>query len=98
MRTVEGKHPRRDLRIRDSALYAGEALAEVDRALTLALEPLDLEQVLAVAEGHFQRIGEALLDSRTNREPVDDHLDGVALVLVERRLAAKLVGLTVDLD
>ena len=37
VRAVEGKHPRRDLGIRDAAFDAGEALAEVDRRSVLAV-------------------------------------------------------------
>ena len=90
VRAVERKHPRRDLGIRDAALDAGEALAEVDLAVaSLPFEPFDLEQVVAVLEGDLQRVAQALLDPAANRQAIDHHLDGVALVLVERDLLAQ---------
>src|SRR5208282_3834398 len=96
--TVEREHPRRDLGIRNSAIHAREALAEVDSRVVLRIHALDLEQVLPVLERHFQRVGKALFDSAANREPVDYHLDRVALVLVERDLLAQLANRAVDLD
>ena len=56
MGTVEGKHARRELGIRDAAFDAGEALAEVDLVVGLGVEPFDFEQVLPVFEGDFERI------------------------------------------
>ena len=96
VRAVEGKHARRDFRIRNSAIDAREALAEIDSLLFRAVQPLDFEQVLSVLERDFERIGQPLLDAAANREPVHHHLDGVALILVERRLFAELVKLAVD--
>ena len=98
VRAVEGEHARRDFRIRNSAIDAGEALAEINLALVLRpVQALDLEQVLPVFERDFERIRQPLLDSLANREPIDHHLDRVALILVERRLLAEFVELAVDL-
>ena len=98
VRAVEREHPRRDLGIRDAALHAGEALAEIDLARVLAVEPFNLEQVVAVLEGNFQRVAQALLDSAADREAVDDHLDGVAEILIERDFFAQFAHRAVDLD
>ena len=79
VRTVERKHPRRDLRIRNAAFHTREALAEIDFACLLAVvEPFDLEQVVAVLEGDFERVAETLLDSVADREAIDDHFNGMA--------------------
>src|SRR5208283_4780575 len=88
----------RDFRIRNSAIDTGEALAEINFAVVLRpVQALDLEQVLPVFEGDLERVRQALLDSLANREPIDHHLDRVALILVEQRLLAELVKLAVDL-
>ena len=98
VRAVEGKHSRLDLRIRNPAIDAREALAEINFALVFGtVQALDLEQVLPVFEGDFERIRQALLDSFANREPIDHHLDGVALILVQHRLLAEFVKFAVDL-
>ena len=98
VRAVEREHSRRDFRIRNSAIDAGKALAEINFAVVLRpVQALDLEQVLPIFEGDLERVRQALLDSLTNREPIDHHLDSVALILVEHRLLAELVELAVDL-
>ena len=87
-----------DFRIRDSAIDAGETLAEINRALVLRpFQAFDLEQVLAIFERDFERIRQALLDALADRKPIDHHLDRVALILVQGRLLAEFVELAVDL-
>ncbi len=98
MRAVERKHPGGNFGIRDAALHAGEALAEIDLAGLLAVEPLDLEQVVAILERNLQRVAQALLDPVADREAVDDHVDGVAKILVERNFLAQFAHRAVDLD
>src|SRR5262249_22790741 len=74
------------------------ALAEIHFAGFLAVEPFDLEQVAAVFERDLQRIAQALFDAAANREAVDDDVDGVAQVLVERDFLAQLAQVAVDFD
>ena len=47
-------------------------------------------------EGGLDRVGEPALGGRLDREPVDDHLDGVLLLLVELGRVVERVGLAVD--
>src|SRR5207253_6094899 len=96
MRTIEGEHPRGYFRVRNATLHAGEALAEVDLS-AITVEPLDFEQVLAILERHFERIGEPLLDAAANGQPIDHYFDSVALILVEIDFVAELDQLAVDL-
>src|SRR5262249_46570723 len=97
VRTVEREHSRCDFRVGNAALDAGKALAEVNRLVALLLiEPLDLEQVLAVFERDFEGVAESFFDARPNRQPIDQHFNGMTLVLVEDRLLAQLVELAVD--
>src|SRR5277367_2185802 len=53
---------------------------------------------MTVFEGDFQRVAQALFDAATDREAVDNHVDAVALILVERNFLAQLAHRAVDLD
>ncbi len=64
----------------------------------MCVEPLDFEQILAVLEGDFERIRQPLFDPAADREPIDDHIDRVALILVELDLVAQFDQLAVNLD
>src|SRR5581483_9108712 len=100
VRTIEREHSRRDFRIRDAAGDAGEALTEVNlfAAAVVALQPFDLEEVAAVLEGNFERIGEPLFDPCADSQAIDHHVNRMPLILVQRDLVAQLQHLAVDLD
>ena len=70
------------------AVPLGVALGHVDE--------LDLDDALGEVERGLDRVGQALLDGRLGRQPVDHHLDVVADLLVERGRVGELVDLTVD--
>src|SRR5262249_32105375 len=98
VRAIEREHARRYLGVRDAAFDAGEALAEVDLARILAVEALDLEQVVAIFEGHFEGIAQALFDAGADRQSIDDYLDRVALIFVERDVVAQFPHRAIDFD
>src|SRR5262249_34695018 len=96
LRAVEREQLRRDLGIRNAALEADRFPAE-DEIFMLAIGINDgrLDNFLAVARSDFQRIGEALLDSRSSGEPVDHQLDGGGL-LFRRAVLPQLEDFAVD--
>jgi hypothetical protein len=84
--TVEGEQPRRDLGQAGAAFGAGEMLRE-----RLFGQPLRRRQHQAGAhlERGLERIGEPLLEPRTDHQAVDEHVDRMLLLLVERRRLAR---------
>src|SRR5262249_55775591 len=96
LRAVEREQLRRDLGIRNAALEADRFPAE-DEIFMLAIGINDgrFDNFLAVARSDFQRIGEALLDSRPGAEPVDPQLDGGGL-LFRRAVLPQLEDFAVD--
>ena len=55
-----------------------------------------IDQPAGEAERGLDRVGQPALGRRLDREPVDDHLDGVLLLLVQLGRLGELVGLAVD--
>ena len=64
----------------------------------VAVDALDLEQVLPVLEGNFERIGQALFDTAVDRQAVHHHFDRMAMGLVKLEILGQFAHLAVDLD
>ena len=96
MRRVEREDPRLELRQRDAVLGAGEPLG-VREALT-ALDQVDHDEPLGERDGGLDRLRQPEAEVVLHHEPVDDHLDRVLELLVERRRLLEQVLLAVDLD
>ena len=77
-RVVEREQPRRDLRVADAAGRAGELLGEEQ---VVSLERRDLDDAVGQLGRQLDRIGQALADAVLLHQPVDEHLDGVRLVV-----------------
>ena len=91
--TVEGEEPGGELRQRDAAVVAGEALGEEQ---FLAALDQDAHQAVGQLQGQFQGVGEAGAQVGLDHQPVHHGLDGVAPVLVERRQFLQFQDLAVD--
>jgi hypothetical protein len=90
---VEREQPRLDLRIADAAGGAGELLGE---GQIVPLERRDLHHAAGQLRGQLDRVGQPLLDAVLADQAVDEHLDGVLLVLVELGGLAELDQIAVD--
>ena len=99
-RRVEGERPRLEVVGLDGVLVgAGHLLGELQlAALVLGRQVDEVEdhQPAGQPERGLHRVGEPALGRRLDREPVDDDLDGVLLLLVERGRLVQGVGLAVD--
>ena len=80
---VGARHPLGEL-----LLAAGVLGVEVDE--------VEHHQPGGQVERRLDRVGQPALGGRLDREPVDDHLDGVLALLVEGGRAVERVGLAVD--
>jgi hypothetical protein len=67
-----------------------------DRVLGGQVDEVEDHQPAGQTQGGLHRVGQPALGGRLDREPVDDHLDGVLLLLVELGRLGQLVGLAVD--
>lgn len=74
--------------LRVHALALGVVLGEVDE--------VEHDHAAGEPEGGLHGIGEAALGGVLHREAVDDHLDGVLLLLLQRGRLGELDRLTVD--
>ena len=95
VRRVEGEDPRLELGQRDAVLRAREVLAEEVR---LAVDDVDRDEPLREGRRRLDALGEPLPEVRLHHEPVDDHLDRVLELLVERDVLFEQPLLAVDLD
>ncbi len=78
---------------------AGQVLGEAPLPVRVVLGQIDeVEQHDAAGELQrgLDRVGQPLLGARLDREPVDDHLDGVLLLLLELRRLGERVHHAVD--
>ena len=97
---VEGEDP--GLQVLDGqrvVVGAGQVLGELALAVLVVLGQVDeVEQHDAAGEPErgLDRVGEPLLGARLDREPVDHHLDGVLLLLLELRRLGQRVHHAVD--
>ena len=95
VRRVEGEHARLELGQPDPVLRAGEALGE--RQL-LPLDEVDRHEPVGERECGLDRVGDPVAEIRLHHEAVDDDLDRVLELLVERDLLVEETLLAVDLD
>ena len=95
VRRVEREDPRLELGQRDAVLGAGEPLGV--RAALAALEQVDHDEPLGERDRGLDRLREPQAQVVLHHEPVDDHLDRVLELLVERRRLLEQVLLAVDL-
>ena len=65
-------------------------------SLAVEVDEVEDHQPAGEVERGLDRVGEPALGGRLDREPVDDDLDGVLLLLVELRRLVERVGLAVD--
>ena len=98
-RRVEREGPRLEVVGVDRVLVgAGHLLGELQlpgRVLGGQVDEVEHHQSAGQAEGGLHRVGEPALGGRLDREPVDDHLDRVLLLLVELGRLVEGVGLAV---
>lgn len=73
--------------LREHAFALGVVLGEVDE--------VEHDHAAGEAEGGLHRVGETALGGLLHREAVDDHLDGVLLLLLQRGRVGELDGLAV---
>ena len=92
---VEGEHPGGEFRDADAAVRAGIPFAEED---LLPAGQGDADEAFGKPGRRLQGIAEALPDPLLDDEAVDDHVDVVALVLVEGDPLGKLPDLSVHAD
>ena len=99
VRRVEREDPRLELRHRDAAVQAREALGERadDRLAAVARHRLDLEDPVRQRDRRLDRVGQPLARVRPHDQPVDDHRDVVLELLVEDDLLLEQPQLAVDL-
>ncbi len=94
VRAVEGEEPGRDLGQAEAADRAGVVLRQ--HLFGLAFDR-QYHQAAGHPQGGLERAGDPLLEPFLDHQAVDDQVDVVFLLLVERRqLAGKVVGLAVD--
>src|SRR5207249_8893157 len=93
---VEGEDPRLELGERDAVIRARELLAE-EQGAVLADE-VDPDQAVRKLRRRLDRLRQARPQIRLHRQPVDDDLDRVLELLVERDLLLEEPLLAVDLD
>ena len=78
---------------------AGEVLGEAPLALGVVLGEVDEvehDDAAGQPERGLDRVGEPALGALLDREPVDDHLDGVLLLLLQLRRLGERVHHAVD--
>ncbi len=68
------------------------------RVLRRQVDEVEDDQAAGQAQRGLHGVGQAALGRRLHGEPVDDHLDGVLLLLVELGGVVERVGLAVDAD
>ena len=94
MRRVEGEGARLELRERDAVLRARQVLREGQR---LAVDHVDDHEPLGERRRGLDGLRQPLPQVGLHREPVDDHLDRVLVLLVELDLLLEQSLLAVDL-
>ena len=92
---VEGEDPRLQLRERDAVVGTRELLAEEQRAALV--DEVDRDEPLCKLRCGLDGLREPRAQVGLHREPVDDHLDRVLELLVERDLFLEQVQLAVHL-
>ena len=99
-RRVERERPRLELVGVDRVVVgARHLLGELQLAagvLGVEVDEVEHHQPAGEVERGLDGVGEPALGGRLDREPVDDHLDGVLALLVEGGRAVEGVGLAVD--
>ena len=99
-RRVERERPGLELVGVDRVVVgAGHPLGEpllAGGVLGLEVDEVEHHQPAGEVERGLHRVGEPALGGRLDRQPVDDHLDGVLALLVEGGRAVEGVGLAVD--
>ena len=98
VRRVERERPRRELGQRRAVLRAGELLGVDPRArgAAVAQRLLDPHEAVRQRRRRLQAVGEPPAQVVPHDQPVDDHLDRVGELLVERRDVVDRVRLAVD--
>ena len=96
VRRVEGEDARLELGKRDAVLRAGEVL-RVRRALA-GVDAVDDDEPFGELHRGLDGLRQPRAQILLHHEPVDDDLDRVLELLVERRRLVERVLLTVDLD
>jgi hypothetical protein len=85
-RRVERERPRLQLFERQVVVHAREVLGEYPLAVRVGVRQIDeveRHESAGQAQCGLHRVGQPLLCRALHRQPVDDHLDGVLLLLVE---------------
>ncbi len=99
---VEGELPGLELLDRDVvAVRAGQRLGVAALAVRIVLRPVDevdRHHPGGQPERGLHRVGQPLLDGRLHGQPIDDDVDRVLLLLVERGRGGELVHLAVHPD
>ncbi len=75
----------------------GEALLAV-RVIVLAVDELQHHDAVGEVQRRLHRIGQPLLGGRLDRQAVDDHLDVVFLLLLQRRRVGQRIHHAIDTD
>ena len=86
---VEGEHPRGHLRVGDGAVDAGKGFGEEGG---LAVDDLHLGDPLGMVQRRFKGVGQPPLDPLLGDQPVNDNIDVVLLVLVQRDLFGQFIA------
>ena len=98
---VERERPRLERLEGQPVVDAGEVLGEGALAVRVVLVEVDEvedDEAAGQAERGLDRVGEPALGALLDREPVDDHLDRVLLLLLELRRLGQRVDDAVDPD
>ena len=97
---VEGEDPRLEVLDRERVVVgAGQVLGVAALAVRVVLGQVDeveQDQAAGQAQRGLDRVGQPLLGARLDGEPVDHHLDGVLLLLLELRRLGQRVHHAVD--
>jgi hypothetical protein len=96
VRRVEREDPWLELGKRDAVIGTRELLAEEQRAVLA--DEVDRDEPFRQLRGGLHRLREPGAEIGLHREPVDDHLDRVLVLLVERDLFLEQMLLAVHLD
>src|SRR5205085_11626474 len=94
VRRVEGEDPGLELGQRDAVVRARELLAEQHR---LPVDDVDSDQSVGELRGGLDRLREARSEIGLHHEAVDDDLDRVLVLLVERDLFLEQAQVAIDL-
>ncbi len=101
-RAVERELPRLELLDRDVVVVGARQFLRVAPFPVLAglrlVDEVDRHDALGEPQSGLHRVGEPLLHGRLDGEPVDDHVDRVLALLVERGRLRELVDLAVHPD